>query len=90
MNNSFSYIARVIDELKNIKTIWDPYGKATVNGLQSLDGKNLFKSSSENIVQLKSIIIAELGKYLLRFKNKNCTYIQRFPPLKIFQDGMLF
>ena len=81
MNNSFSYIDRVIDELKNIKTIWEPYGKATVNGFQSLDGKNLFKSSSQHIAKLKSIIINELF-YFLRFKHKNCTYIQRFPPLK--------
>jgi hypothetical protein len=82
VNDSFLYIDRVIDELKNIKTIWEPYGKATINGFQSLDGKNLFISSSENIVQLKSIIITELEKYFLKFKHKNCTYIQRFPPLK--------
>ena len=82
MNDPFSYIDRVIDELKNIKTIWEPYGKATVNGFQSLDGKNLFISSSENIAQLKSIIINELEKYFLKFKHKNCIYIQRFPPLK--------
>ena len=68
MNNSFSYIDRVIDELKNIKTIWEPYGKATVNGFQSLDGKNLFKSSSQNIAQLKSIIINRLEKYLLSLR----------------------
>ena len=82
VNDSISYIAKLIKELKKVETIWNPYGKATVNGFQSIDGKNLFRSSSEKINQLKSIIITELEKYFQKFKNKNCSYIQRFPNLE--------
>ena len=42
------------------------------------------------IVAQLLIIINELEKYFLKFKHKNCTYIQRFPPLKNISDGMLF
>ena len=74
-----TYVAGVIEELNKVETIWEPFGKSTIRGYQSLEGMNLFKSSSEKIAQLKSIIINELEAYYLKFQNEPCSYIQKFP-----------
>ena len=73
------FVRGIIEELNEIKTIWEPSGKATVNGFQSLGDINLFKNQSVKLTQLKSIIINEIETYYLKFQNEECTYIQQFP-----------
>jgi len=81
VNDSVAYVEELIEELNKIETIWEPSGKSTVNGFQSLNGMNLFESSSGKIDQLKSIIINELASYYLKFQNEPCSYIKNFPSM---------
>ena len=79
ISNSTRFAEEIIRELNNIETIWEPFGKSTISGFQSLNGINLFKRPSGKIAQLKSIIINELDAYRLKFQNQPCSYIQQFP-----------
>jgi tetratricopeptide (TPR) repeat protein len=79
VKNSVLYVAGVIEELNEIETIWEPSGKTTVSGFQSLRSINLFKNPSGKIAQLKSIIIDEIEAYNLKFHNELCSYIQKWP-----------
>ena len=79
VNDSVTYLGDVIEELNKIETMWEPSGKTSVGGFQSLTGMNLFKNSTGKIAQLKSIIINEIEAYYLKFQNEQCSYIQKFP-----------
>jgi uncharacterized protein (TIGR02466 family) len=79
VNDSVTYLGDVIEELNKIETMWEPSGKTTMGGFQSLTGMNLFKNSTGKIAQLKSIIINEIEAYYLKFQNEQCSYIQKFP-----------
>ena len=80
--DSVAYVEGIIKELNKTQTIWEPSGKATNNGFQSLNGMNLFKNPAGKIAQLKSIIINEIEAYYLKFKNEKCLYIQKFPTIR--------
>ena len=79
LKDSTAYISEVIEELDKVETIWEPSGKTTVSGFQSLNGVNLFKRPSGKIAQLKSIIVEELEAYYLKFQNESCSYIKKWP-----------
>ena len=79
LNDSVAFVEDIIDELNEIETIWEPSGKTTINGFQSLPSINLFENPTGKISQLKSIIINEIGAYYLKFQNEQCLYIQKFP-----------
>jgi uncharacterized protein (TIGR02466 family) len=79
VNDSVAYVAGIIGELNEIETIWEPSGKTTISGFQSLNAINLFKNPTGKIAQLKSIIINEIETYYLKFQNEKCSYIQKFP-----------
>ena len=79
VNNLAAYVAGLIGELNEIETIWEPSGKTTISGFQSLNAINLFKNPTGKIAQLKSIIINEIETYYLKFQNEKCSYIQKFP-----------
>ena len=70
----------MIEELHKVKTKWEPSGKTTKKGFQSID--NLFDNSSEKIQNLKSIIIDEIDSYYLKFKNESCSFIKKWPSKK--------
>ena len=74
------FISEVIEELHKVKTKWEPSGKTTKKGFQSID--NLFDNSSEKIQNLKSIIIDEIDSYYLKFKNESCSFIKKWPSKK--------
>ena len=74
------FIADAIEELNDIKTSWEPDNKATKKGFQSTS--NLFKNPIGRLKDLRSIIIAELASYYLKFKNENCSYIKKWPSKK--------
>ena len=80
--DSVAYVEGIIEELNKIQTIWEPSGKTTNNGFQSINGMNLFKNPAGKIAQLKSIIINEIEAYYLKFKNEKCLYIQKFPTIR--------
>ena len=79
IKDSSDYIAGLIKELNKVETVWEPSGKATVSGFQTLPGKNLFESPSKKIAQLKTIIINEIKAYYLKYHSKSCSYIQKLP-----------
>ena len=67
----------VIKELHDTKVIWEPKGKSTFKGFQSTT--NLFKNSSTKINDLKSIITDEINSYRLKFKDRDCSFIKKWP-----------
>jgi len=75
-----SFITELIEELQNIKTIWEPSNKTTRKGFQS--GIDLFKKPLKKMRYLKSIIIDELDSYYTKFENESCSYIQKWPSEK--------
>ena len=80
LKNSNSFIDELIEELKNIKTRWEPNNKTTKNGFQSFD--NLFEDPAGKLKALESIIIDELAAYYLKFKKEDCSYINKWPSKK--------
>ena len=79
LKDSATYVAGVIKELQEVETIWDPPGKTTKSGFQSLRGVNLFRDPRGKIAQLKSIISNELDAYYLKFQNEPYSYIKKWP-----------
>ena len=77
--NPIFFIKKVINELKIIKTIWEPPGRTTRNGFHSGNNFNILKKPSKELGNLKSIILKELDSYYLKFKNENCSYIKKWP-----------
>jgi len=79
LEDASRFITGVIEELNKVETIWEPDGKTTVKGFQTLENFNLFANPSGKIKQLKSIILNELDTYYLKFQSEQCSYIQKFP-----------
>ena len=79
LTNSNSFISGVIKELNNMETVWEPTGKSTRNGFHTDNKINLFENPSEKINDLKSIVINEIDSYHLKFKDKDCSYIKKWP-----------
>jgi len=80
LKNSNSFINEVIEELHNVKTIWEPTNKTTYKGFQSMS--NLFENPLGKLSNLKSIITDELDLYYLKFKKESCSYIKKWPSKK--------
>ena len=80
LKNSNSFINEVIEELHNVKTIWEPTNKTTFKGFQSMS--NLFENPLGKLSNLKSIITDELDLYYLKFKKESCSYIKKWPSKK--------
>ena len=76
------FVTGVIEELNKEETIWEPEGKSTINGFQSLPYNNLFVNPPEKMAQLKSLILNELDAYYLKFKNESCSFIKKWPSKK--------
>ncbi len=72
----------VIEELNGIEALWEPEGKATIKSFQTLNRFNLFANASTQMTQLKSINLIELDAYYLKFQNKSCSLMQKWPPKK--------
>ena len=76
------FTRKIINDLSDVKTIWEPLNKTTRNGFQTPTYINLFSNSSKNISKLKSIILNELNKYYLKFEKESCSYIKKWPTNK--------
>ena len=77
LKNSDKFIDDLIDQIKHINASWEPSNKTTIKGFQST--KNLFVDSKGKIKDLQKIIIDELQKYNLKFKDKSCLFINEWP-----------
>jgi uncharacterized protein (TIGR02466 family) len=77
LKNQNKFIDNLIDELKHINASWEPSNKTTIKGFQST--KNLFVDPKGKIKDLQKIIINELQKYNLKFKDKSCLFIKKWP-----------
>ncbi len=82
LEDSTAFITEIIEELHDVKTIWEPTTKATHKGFQTPNNINLFANPPVKIAHLKSIIIDELDSYYLKFRNESCSYIQKWPSEK--------
>lgn len=82
LKDSNLFIREVIDELKNIKTYWDPLDRTTHNGYHSGNKNNLFRNPQKKMNNLKSIILDELDLYKSKFKDETCSFIKRWPTEK--------
>ena len=80
LKDSNLLINEVIEELHNLKMVWEPYGKPVFKAFQS--NFNLFENPSEKINDLKSIIMNEIDSYHLKFKNETCSFIKKWPSEK--------
>ena len=76
------FIADVIEELRDIRTEWEPEKKSTHKGFQTPPDINLLATPTGRMAQLKSIIVAELDRYYEKFQNEHCSYIQKWPKQK--------
>ena len=77
LKNSNSVVTELIEELKNVETIWEPSVKTTRKGFQAIG--NIFKNSSGALNKLESIIINEIDLYYLKFKDEDCSFIKKWP-----------
>ena len=82
LKNYEDFIKEIINELTNLKSIWEPSKKATHGGFQTPIHMNLFSNSSEKISYLKSIILNELDSYYSKFEKESCSYIKKWPSNK--------
>jgi tetratricopeptide (TPR) repeat protein len=82
LEDASKFVKGVIEELNEVATIWEPDGKTTVKGFQTLKHINLFANPLEKMTQLKSIILNELDAYYLKFQNEPCSFIRKWPSKK--------
>ncbi|WP_443637488.1 tetratricopeptide repeat protein [Candidatus Njordibacter sp. Uisw_058] len=80
MENSNSFIKNLIEDLKNIQTVWQPPKQSGRGGFQTVG--NLFRYPNSNIVTLKEIILNEIDAYFEKFKNESCSFIEKWPAEK--------
>ncbi len=83
LENSQGFLEELIEELKNIDTVWQPAKKTTINGFQTRTDINLFRIGYRRINQLESIIMKELDRYHLKFQNDPCSFIKKWPSKKV-------
>ena len=74
------FINEVVDEIKNMDSVWEPSGRTIRKGFKCTI--NLFKNPLEKINDLKSIIINEIDSYYLKFKDEDCLFIKEWPSKK--------
>ena len=82
LEDASAFVTGIIEELNKVATVWEPGGKATVKGFQTLDHINLFAKPSGKMAQLKSMILHELDTYYFKFQNNSCSFIQKWPSEK--------
>ena len=80
MENSNSFIKNIIEDLRNVSTIWQPPNQSAHGGFQTVG--NLFNFSKNSIVTLKEVILIEIEAYYEKFKNEPCSFIEKWPAKK--------
>ena len=78
--NLNSFITKVIEDLKDIPSSWQPPVQSLKKGFKT--NGDLFRFPKENINALKKIILKEIDTYYEKFKNKKCSFIEKWPDKK--------
>jgi len=76
------FIREIINELKDIETVWSPKSQSTNNGFQTPIDNNLFSNPTRKISQVQSIISDEIEKYYIKYGKEKCSFIEKWPSHK--------
>ena len=76
MENGNLEIQELIREITDKKFTWELFGKTTVGGSSAY---NLTQLGITSLSKLQNILVNEISNYKENFKNKNCTFIQKWP-----------
>lgn len=71
------FLSSVIDELRDVRTSWEPIARTTKNGFQA--SVDIFKNPSTRMTMLQAILENELDSYRLNFQKEPCSLIKRWP-----------
>ena len=71
------FLCRLVDELENRTSIWNPKGKTTKGGFQSRS--DLFINSTGVLADLKKILWARIKKYRSEVISQDSDFIKMFP-----------
>ena len=82
LKNVNKAVTEIINDLNNVEVIWEPYGKATNGGFQTLKQINLFEIPTKSLISLKTIILEEIDAYYSKFETQPCTLIEKWPSQK--------
>ena len=74
------FTTEVIQDLHQVKPVWEPLSKSTHKGFQSRN--NLFQNQLIKINYLETIIKNELDCYYLKFQNEPCIFMREWPTEK--------
>ena len=80
IENSNLFITNLIEDLKNVRSKWQPPNQSANRGFQTVG--NLFRYSNSNILTLKEIILNEIDLYYKKFQNEDCAFIKKWPTEK--------
>ena len=78
--DSNSFIFKVIEELYEIPSLWQPLDQSVRNGFQT--NGDLLNHTTGNLFALKSMILKEIESYYVKFKNEACSFIEKWPTEK--------
>ena len=76
MENDSLGIQELIKEITEKKFRWELFGKTTVGGSSAY---NLNQLRIPSLSKLQNILVSEISNYKENFKNKSCTFIQKWP-----------
>ncbi len=74
--DSDEFIIQILNEVKNLKTVWEPKNKSTKFGSQT--DEKIFKSGKK-CSELKDIIEKEIKFYKEKFIDEKCIFINSWP-----------
>ena len=77
VDDADGFLRDLMDDLKSREAIWEPPGKTTRHGFQTMS--NLFKKPYGRLVELDRIIKDTIENYRFEFSSENCDFIKLFP-----------
>ena len=69
----------LIDELSNKHTVWEPFGKTTKQGFQTITSIHLFDNPRGRLAELNQLVKDRIEKYRIEFSAEDCGLIKWFP-----------
>jgi tetratricopeptide (TPR) repeat protein len=88
-----SFAARLIKEIENVRTIWEPPENTTINGYHTIG--NLFTMETPEISTLRHIISQQIEEYKSTYADRAGSFISHWPRqssltgwhIKLVKDG---
>ena len=74
------FINEIIEEIKSMSFVWEHSKESVSQGFKSKS--SLFENPSKIMKNLMSMIKNETDSYLLKFKDKDCSFIKKWPSKK--------